>query len=216
MPWSITLCCTAILLISCRLCRRLLRALNISALSASVFLALVCLAELLPAFAVGQYMLLKPYGMLLMLICASVLLAGASRTAVLRGIAGALPCCLTVLAVMWFVPAEHDPELFAGLAAGFAAFAAGYTADAALTALCLGFVPAELTLSLMYLPFFEIGTGGFLCSASVAAAVALTLSALFAHSPLKEKRRLVDSRLEAMYKKRSCRADNLRQDKDKR
>ena len=54
MPWSITLCCTAILLISCRLCRRLLRALNISALSASVFLALVCLAELLPAVDVEE------------------------------------------------------------------------------------------------------------------------------------------------------------------
>lgn len=195
MPWSLTICCIAIVLVLCSLCNRLLAAIKCSRVTAIIFLFLFALAELLPSFSIGGYVILKPYATVLMLLCAALLLAGASYMSVIRGLAGAFLCCCISLACVYFLPVETNVEVILGLLVGLGAFAAGYCADALLISIFLGISAAELTVSFMYLPFFELGTGTFLGSACIAAVPALVLSRIFAHNQLREKQRAIDKRL---------------------
>lgn len=195
MPWSITVCCIAIVLVLCRLCDRLVRAVYAPIWGVFLFLCTVCICQILPPFSVSDLVIIKPYSIVLFLICSSFLLANASKTARLRALIGSTVCSVITILFPLLLSPELSPLLLAAFPVAIAAFLCGYTADACAISIMLSSIIAEISYATLELPFFELGTGDFLDSACISGFFALILCRIFAHSPLADRRRLVASRI---------------------
>ncbi|MBQ1962454.1 MAG: hypothetical protein II357_05075 [Clostridia bacterium] len=195
MPWSITVCCSAIVLVLCRLCDRLVRAINASIWKVFLFLCTICICEILPPFSVSSLVIVKPYSIVVFLFCASLLLANASMRTRIRAMIGSVVCSVITLLFPLTLPPEVSPLLLASFPVAIAAFLCGYTADGCIVSIMLSSVIAEISYAVLELPFFELGTSDFLSSACISGFFALILCRIFAHSPLADRRRLVADRV---------------------
>ena len=195
MPWSITLCLITSVLVLCRLCDRIIKKLHIKMWSCCLFLFLIILSVILPPISINRYINVKPYYPLLFLYASSYLLARCDKIKVIRSFVGAIACTAAQLLISSVLPPESSPVLLSSLAVAPIAFLCSFTADAVAVSVMLSCVISELTFSLMYLPYFELGFSDHLDSACISALLALTLSRIFAHNSLAERRRSVSERV---------------------